>query len=72
MNNNLFQLIQSMTIEQLKEEIDKNIFIEKDLRDFNKGKKVIDNMIELNEKKVSENVKNALLIYCIYKLKGGK
>lgn len=52
MNNNLFQLIQSMTIEQLKVEIDKNIFIEKDLRDFNKDKKVIDNMIELNEKKL--------------------
>ena len=35
MNDNLLWMIQSMTIEQLKKEIDKNTFVDKNLKDFN-------------------------------------
>ena len=38
MNDNLLWMIQSMTIEQLKKEIDKNTFIDKNLKDFNEVK----------------------------------
>lgn len=72
MINNLLYMIETITLEQLKEEIDKNTFIEKDLKDFNKGKKMIDSLLELNETKVDDSVKYALLLYCIYKIKGGK
>ena len=33
---------------------------------------IIDNLLELNKQNVDDNVKNALMIYCMYKLKGGK
>ena len=56
----------------LKNEIDKNTFVDKNLKDFNKGKEIIDNLLELNKQNVDDNVKNALMIYCMYKLKGGK
>lgn len=72
MINNLLYMIETTTLEQLKEEIDKNTFIEKDLKDFNKGKKMIDSLLGLNETKVDDSVKYALLLYCIYKIKGGK
>ena len=72
MIDNLVYVMQTTTVEQLKNEIDKNTFVDKNLKDFNKGKEIIDNLLELNKANVDENVKNALMIYCMYKLKGGK
>ena len=72
MNDNLLWMIQSMTIEQLKKEIDKNTFVDKNLKDFNEGKETVDNLIELNKTNVDDSVKYAVLLYCMYKIKGGK
>lgn len=72
MNDNLLWMIQSMTIEQLKKEIDKNTFVDKNLKDFNEGKEIVDNLLELNKTDVDDSVKYAVLLYCIYKIKGGK
>ena len=72
MIDNLIYIMQTSTLEQLKTEIDKNIFTDKELKDFNKGKEIIDNLIELNKTNIGENVKNVLMLYCMYKLKGGK
>ena len=72
MNDNLLWMIQSMTIEQLKKEIDKNTFVDKNLKDFNEGKEIVDNLLELNKTNVEDSVKYAVLLYCMYKIKGGK
>lgn len=72
MNDNLLWVIQSMTIEQLKKEIDKNTFVDKNLKDFNEGKEIVDNLHELNKTNVDDTVKYAVLLYCMYKIKGGK
>lgn len=72
MNDNLLWMIQSMTIEQLKKEIDKNTFVDKNLKDFNEGKGIVDNLLELNKTNVDDSVKYAVLLYCMYKIKGGK
>ena len=72
MNDNLLWMIQSMTIEQLKKEIDKNTFVDKNLKDFNEGKEIVDNLLELNKNNVDDSVKYAVLLYCMYKIKGGK
>lgn len=70
MIENLMYMMQTTTVEQLKAEIDKNTFVDKNLKDFNKGKEIVDNLLELN--KVDDSVKYALLLYCMYKIKGGK
>ena len=70
MIDNLMYMMQTTTIEKLKSEIDKNTFVDKNLKDFNKGKEIVDNLLELN--KVDDSVKYALLLYCMYKMKGGK
>ena len=72
MNDNLLWMIQSMTIEQLKKEIDKNTFVDKNLKDFNEGKEIVDNLLDLNKTDVDDSVKYAVLLYCMYKIKGGK
>lgn len=72
MNDNFLWMIQSMTIEQLKKEIDKNTFVDKNLKDFNEGKEIVDNLLELNKTNVNDSVKYAVLLYCMYKIKGGK
>ena len=72
MNDNLVWMLQSMTIEQLKKEIDKNTFVDKNLKDFNEGKEIVDNLLELNKTNVDDSVKYAVLLYCMYKIKGGK
>lgn len=72
MNDNLLWMIQSMTIEQLKKEIDKNTFVDKNLKDFKEGKEIVDNLLELNKTNVDDSVKYAVLLYCMYKIKGGK
>lgn len=72
MNDNLLWMIQSMTTEQLKKEIDKNTFVDKNLKDFNEGKEIVDNLLELNKTNVDDSVKYAVLLYCMYKIKGGK
>lgn len=43
MNNNLLWIMQTMSIDQLKAEIDNNRFVNKNLKDFENGKKIIDN-----------------------------
>ena len=70
MIDNLMYIMQTTTIEQLKLEMDKNTFVDKNLKDFNKGKQIVDNLLELS--KVDDSVKYALLLYCMYKMKGGK
>lgn len=72
MIENLMYIMQTTTVEQLKMEIDKNTFADKNLKDFNKGKEVVDNLHELNKTNVDDSVKYALLLYCLYKIKGGK
>ena len=39
---------------------------------YYKGKEVVDNLLELNKTNVDDSVKYALLLYCMYKIKGGK
>ena len=70
MIDNLLYMMQTTTVEQLKAEINKNTFVDKNLKDFNKGKEVVDNLLELNN--VDDAVKNAPFLYCMYKIKGGK
>lgn len=72
MINQLMYMMQTTTAKQLKAEIDKKTFVDKDLKNFNRGKEIIDNLIELNNTDVDDSVKYALLLYCIYKIKGGK
>lgn len=72
MIENLMYMMQTTTVEQLKMEIDKNTFADKNLKDFNKGKEVVDNLLELNKTNVDDSVKYVLLLYYMYKIKGGK
>ena len=72
MINDLIYMMQTAKVEQLKSEIDRNTFADKNLIDFNKGKEVIDSLLELNKEYVDDSVKYALLLYCMYKIKGGK
>lgn len=72
MIDQLMYIMQTTTAKQLKAEIDKKTFVDKDLKNFNRGKEIIDNLIELNNTDVDDSVKYALLLYCIYKIKGGK
>lgn len=72
MIDNLMYIMQTTSIEQLKSEIDKNTFVDKNLKDFNNGKEIIDNLFELNKTNIDDCVKSALIIYCMYRLKGGK
>ena len=66
MINNYLYMIQTATVEQLKNEMDKNLFVDKDLKDFTKGKEILDSS------NISGSVKDALILYGMYKLKGGK
>lgn len=52
--------------------MDKNLFVDKDLKDFTKGKEILDSLFELNSSNISGLVKDALILYKMYKLKGGK
>lgn len=72
MIDNIMKIMQNATAEQLKEEINKNLVATKDIEDFNKGKEIIDNLLKLNKTNVNATVKYALLLYSMYKIKGGK
>ena len=72
MIDNYIYMMQTATLEQLKNEMDKNLFVDKDLKDFTKGKEILDSLFELNSSDVSGLVKDALILYGMYKLKGGK
>lgn len=39
MIDNYIYMMQTATVEQLKNEMDKNLFVDNDLKDFTKGKK---------------------------------
>lgn len=69
MNNNILWEIQSMTIDQLKKEIDSNRFVDKKIKDFENGKKTIDGFTDI--RKMHQDVQYALIMYAIYKIKGG-
>lgn len=69
MNNNVLWMLQTMTLDQLKKEIDSNKFVDKKLKDFEKGKSAIDNLKDLQN--IDLDVQYALLMYAIYKIKGG-
>lgn len=62
MNDNLVDVIQNVTGEQLKAEMEKVALT---------NKKIIDSLLGLNKNTVDDIVKNALLLYCMYKIKGG-
>lgn len=70
MNNNLLWMVQNMTIEQIKKEIDNNIFVNKKFKDYVNGKKAIDDLENIQN--MDQDVQYALLLYVIYKIKGGK
>ena len=70
MNNNVLWMLQSMTIDQLKKEIDDNSFVDKKLKDYENGRKTIDGF--KNIQNMDQDVQYALLMYAIYKIKGGK
>lgn len=70
MNNNVLWMLQTMTLDQLKKEIDSNKFVDKKLKDYEKGKSAIDSLKELQN--IDQDVQYALLMYSIYKIKGGK
>ena len=70
MNNNALWMLQSMTIDQLKKEIDDNSFVDKKLKDYENGRKTIDGFKDIQN--MDQDVQYALLMYAIYKIKGGK
>ena len=70
MNNNVLWMLQSMTVDQLKKEIDDNSFVDKKLKDYENGRKTIDGF--KNIQNMDQDVQYALLMYAIYKIKGGK
>lgn len=70
MNNNVLWMLQSMTIDQLKKEIDNNSFANKKLKDYDNGRKTIDGFKDIQN--MDQDVQYALLMYAIYKIKGGK
>ena len=53
-----------------KKEIDNNSFVDKKLKDYENGKKILDEFTEILD--MEQDVQDALLIYAIYKIKGGK
>ena len=70
MNNNALWMLQSMTIDQLKKEIDNNSFVDKKLKDYKNGRKTIDGFKDIQN--MDQDVQYALLMYVIYEIKGGK
>ena len=70
MNNNTLWMLQSMTIDQLKKEIDNNFFVDKKLKDYENGRKTIDSFKDIQN--MDQDVQYAILMYAIYKIKGGK
>ena len=70
MNNNVLWMLQSMTVDQLKKEIDNNSFVDKKLKDYENGRKTIDGFKDIQN--MDQDVQYALLMYAIYKIKGGK
>ena len=70
MNNNIEYLIKTVTLEQAKEQVEKIKFVDKNLKDFNKRKEIIDNVFNLQNEQISREVQNALLFYIVYKIKG--
>ena len=70
MNNNALWMLQSMTIDQLKKEIDNNSFVDKKLKDYDNGRKTIDGFKDIQN--MDQDVQYALFMYAIYKIKGGK
>ena len=70
MNNNVLWMLQSMTVDQLKKEIDNNSFVDKKLKDYDNGRKAIDGFKDIQN--MDQDVQYALLMYAIYKIKGGK
>ena len=70
MNNNVLWMLQSMTVGQLKKEIDNNSFVDKKLKDYENGRKTIDGFKDIQN--MDQDVQYALLMYAIYKIKGGK
>lgn len=69
MNNNMLWMLQSMTVDQLKKEIDNNSFVDKKLKDYDNGRKAIDGFKDIQN--MDQDVQYALLMYAIYKIKGG-
>lgn len=70
MDYNLLWTIESITIDELKKEIDNNNFVNKKLKDYEKGKETIDSFSDIRQ--MEEDVQKALILYAIYKIKGGK
>ena len=53
MDNNIEYLIKILTLEQAKEQVEKIKFVDKNLKDFNKRKEIIDNVFNLQNEQIS-------------------
>ena len=71
MNNNFLIDFQSMTIEQLKQWIISQNLTFEELETYHKGTEMIDKAAQLNNSSANR-VWLALILYCMYKIKGGK
>lgn len=69
MDYNLLWAIESITVDELKKEIDNNSFVDKKLKDYENGRKTIDGFSDIRN--MDEDVQKALILYAIYKIKGG-
>lgn len=72
MNNNVLQVLQNIANEKIKLELNRINFVGKEMQDFIKGKDSIDTLLDMDKNNFSINVQYALLLYSLYKIKGGK
>ena len=70
MNNDLLQFLQNMTVEEIKNQLEQFVFEDAELDAVKSGKETIDNLVKLNNDS-SSKVGWYLVLYAIYKLKGG-
>lgn len=71
MNNDYLFELQNMTVDELKEKLEQFIFNKEDSVDAKSGREIIDNLLKLRNNS-SEKVGIYIVLYAIYKLKGGK
>lgn len=72
MDESLIRKLIGMSVDQLKYEYEIRLTNDKKIEDFKKGKEILDNFEELLKNGIDYDVRLALAIYAVYKLKGGK
>ncbi len=71
MYNDFFTELQNLTIEEIQNRMEQFTFNDTEQKAVNSGKETINNMVKLNN--YSSNIVGwYLVLYAIYKLKGGK